>query len=285
MNTITITNRNHQIKNLPLKCNSSSISESGLSLVSSTGDSKFQPNILESSPPCLFPPTKKRIGFLDDIGGGVDGLMSCTESLGFESSDERRVDTDIDGYKFNNNVDRDDHGSCLNVKPWISNREKWRKMGERREVKKYPPPLSSLNQNGKPCFILKPVRKDGRLELTEVKIHRPEILKAHREDGRLRLHFIRDDEDEDENEVEEDEENDEELEQEELEQVEEVIKTEQEKEDKIIEEEEERLGKWRFGVNGERFRRCHEVLNHHQVISHRNHHHLPVWSQQCVTTR
>ncbi|KAF2287959.1 hypothetical protein GH714_003513 [Hevea brasiliensis] len=73
-----------------------------------------------------------------------------------------------------------------------ANKVKWRKIGERREVKKFPPPISSLDHNGHPCFFLRPIRKDGRLELTEVRIDRPEILRAYREHGRLRLHLVRD---------------------------------------------------------------------------------------------
>ncbi|MBA0827188.1 hypothetical protein Goarm_011983, partial [Gossypium armourianum] len=48
-----------------------------------------------------------------------------------------------------------------------------------------------------PCFYLKPVRKDGRLELTEVKVQRPDILHAVRENGRLRLHLFRSHNDQD----------------------------------------------------------------------------------------
>ncbi|XP_012089128.1 protein FANTASTIC FOUR 1 [Jatropha curcas] len=240
----------------------------GLGLISATGDFCKTPNILESATvKSSSPPIKKDpggIGFLDDVGGGVNGLMSCTESLGFESCDERRVDDEID--------------ELLSAR---TDKVKWRKIGERRrEVKKFPPPISSLNHNGQPCFFLRPVRKDGRLELTEVRIDRPEILRAHREDGRLRLHLIRDDEDlEDIN-----EEKQPVQEQEEEEEEEEVQEEEEEEE-----EEEEREGdEWRFPVNGEGLRRCHEVATqpHHHHHHHHNHHNhnLHVWRQHCVTT-
>nr|XP_009787499.1 PREDICTED: uncharacterized protein LOC104235435 [Nicotiana sylvestris] len=66
--------------------------------------------------------------------------------------------------------------------------------------KKFLPPLSSLNQDGKPNFFMRAVRKDGRLELTEVNIGRPETLLAFGQDGRLRLHLIHDEEEETEEE-------------------------------------------------------------------------------------
>ncbi|KAJ9131517.1 hypothetical protein P3X46_035172 [Hevea brasiliensis] len=99
--------------------------------------------------------------------------MSCTKSLGFESSDERRVDDD------------DEIELCCSANKVI----KWRKISEKREVKRFPPLISSLDHNVHPCFFLRPVRKDGRLELRAVRIDRPEIFRAHREGGRLRLHL------------------------------------------------------------------------------------------------
>lgn len=121
------------------------------------------------------------IGFIDDVGGSVDGLMSCTESLGFESSDERRVDNQIE------NLDVIEE-MCWRREPMAGSR--WRREHVKREAKQFPPPLSSFNQDGKPTFFLRPLRKDGKLELQEVKIGRPEILRASRQDGRLRLHLI-----------------------------------------------------------------------------------------------
>ncbi|KAF9670000.1 hypothetical protein SADUNF_Sadunf13G0022900 [Salix dunnii] len=165
----------------------------GLGLITATTCDPIHrtPNILESttiksSSPSATPPSSpppppssiasifkkdlRGIGFLDDIGGGIDGLMSCTESLGFESSDERRFDDDV-------------IESCSRERSAIK-RVKWRKTGEKKEAKKFPPPLSSLNHNGQPIFFLKSVRKDGRLELTEVRIDRHEVLRASRKDGR-----------------------------------------------------------------------------------------------------
>ncbi|PSS19631.1 Protein FAF-like [Actinidia chinensis var. chinensis] len=185
------------------------------------------------------------IGFLDEVGGSVDGLTSCTESLGFESSDERLTGGETSSR---------------------TTSKKRRRVVEYKadEAKTFPPPLSSLSRNGKLTFFLLPVRRDGRLELTEVKIDRQEVLRASREDGRLRLSLITDVDVED---------------QEETEDTTTVMEEDEREEDR---EEEEEIGeKWVFTVaNGdeEGFRQCHEMANHH-------HHILPAWSQHCVTIR
>lgn len=240
-----------------IRCRSPNVLESSSLNNKTTSSSPAVPS--NSSPPPPAPEKKDPggIGFIDDIGGGIDGLMSCTESLGFESSDERRADDD-------------EEELCLvsEVRPWTK-KEKWRKRMSSAStgVKRFPPPLSSLNRNGQPSFFLRPVRKDGRLELTEVRIDRPEILRAYRGDGRLRLHLIRDDEDEDGNIIEEEEEK-----------VEESVVREDEEERNVNGDE------WEIPVSsaGEGLRRCHEVVNHHD---HHHHHHLQVWRQHCVTTR
>lgn len=201
--------------------------------------------------------------------------MSCTESLGFESSDERRVEVDR-----NDDINGNEGGVCS------------RKMRRSRmkfgEVKKFPPPLSSLNHNGRRSFFLRAVRKDGRLELTEVRLDRAETLCASREDGRLRLHLIQD--------CIEEEQEEENLE---LEQEEEEEKEDKEEEEKMVEGveediEEERVEEWKFPVSGEGLRRCIEMASHdhhnqyhhhHHHHHHSNHHHnLNVWRQHCVTT-
>ncbi|KAL6146652.1 hypothetical protein ACLB2K_057330 [Fragaria x ananassa] len=132
---------------------------------------------------------------------------------------------------------------------------------------KFPPPISSLNKNGHPNFYLRPVRKDGRLELTEVRIHRPEILRAHREDGRLRLHLISHDQEQEEDNEEEG------VDVEDISNVEENVETESSVNDG---------DQWKMGVaGGEGFRRCHVAGSSHHHHHHHNNHH--VWSQQhCV---
>ncbi|KAK6911492.1 Fantastic Four domain [Dillenia turbinata] len=198
--------------------------------------------------------------FFDEVGGAiVDGVTSCTESLGFESSDERRVDDndDIVNEMKNDKLlvcstsPRSDSTSCTRL-PATSSRTA--RMMNR--VRSFPPPLSSFNRNGHPSFFLKPVRKDGRLELTEVRIERPEILSASRENGRLRLHLITNDD--------EDEDGDHENESEKLNT---TFQEEEEEEEAIQEEEEEMRNDWwktpvagvAVGGGGEGLRRCHEL--------------------------
>ncbi|KAK9292034.1 hypothetical protein L1049_019988 [Liquidambar formosana] len=254
----------------------------GLSLIAVARDAHRPANVVESSvvksrpttttsTSTLFPITaavKKDaggIGFIDDVGGEVNGLMSCTESLGFESSDERRTDEQID------EMNGDSGEFCSTTRSTTAERPRRKKKLVRREAKKFPPPISWLNQNGQPSFFLRAVRKDGRLELSEVRIDRPEILRASRQDGRLRLHLICDDNIETED-VKEEEEEEEDVEE----------KVEQEKEEKI---EEDKIGEWVFPdtnrSGGDGFRWCHELINHH----HNHHSNLQVWSQPCVTTR
>jgi hypothetical protein len=271
-------------------CSSPPAGGAGLMTATTCDPIHKTPNILESttikpsspsttpphspSPPSsiasIFKKDPRGIGFLDDIGGGIDGLMSCTESLGFESSDERRFDDEIE--------------LCSRERSKIT-KVKCRKLGEKKEAKKFPPPLSSLNHNGQPNFFLKSVRKDGRLELTEVRIDRHEILRASRQDGRLRLHFVADEEyevDEEEHEREQEQEQEQE---EYLEVEKEGEKKEEEEEDVKEDNEEESVGEWGLQVNGEGLRtRCHELVVHHHDYHHHNHH-SNVWSQQCVPTR
>ncbi|XP_061348501.1 uncharacterized protein LOC133293896 [Gastrolobium bilobum] len=247
---------------------------SGLGLVTATRDVHRPPNVLESAtlkpnnnppPPPPPPPSStspSRIEFIDDIGGGVDGLMSCTESLGFESSDERRISDNRMDKIDDKNGDGDEKVNDDNDdEVWQRRMMRAEGRGNWRKVRSFPPPLSSLNRNGKPSFFLRPVRKDGRLELTEVRIQRPEILHASRHDGRLTLHLIPD-----QSILEEEEE-------------EEIISDEEEEE-----EEEERVAEWRFRVGGkEGIKRCHEMVNqhhhhhhhhHHVHANHHHHHHL-----------
>ncbi|XVE62950.1 hypothetical protein DITRI_Ditri06bG0160300 [Diplodiscus trichospermus] len=222
--------------------------------------------------PNMTSPSKKKdpggIGFIDGMGGGVDGLMSCTESLGFESCDERRVDDDGGGGGGGGGGGDGDKQFCA------SESDRWRRKRSEEKVrernKKFPPPLSSLNQNGQPCFYLKPVRKNGRLELTEVRLPRPEILRAIRENGRLRLHLVCSHVCS--SKIDEEEENEETKPEEQL----------QEEEEEDVEE------LWKYRVNnGEGFWRCHELVNSH-LHHHRHHindHHnsFHVWRQPCLT--
>ncbi|GAB2228920.1 hypothetical protein Droror1_Dr00023054 [Drosera rotundifolia] len=110
-----------------------------------------------------------------------EGLLSCTESLGFES--------------FNETTSMDEAASVMYEKRIgdYDERPRERKRSSRRSettTTSFPPPLTSLNENGQPSFVLRPMRKDGRLELTEVPIDRPEIICSSRENGRLTMCLV-----------------------------------------------------------------------------------------------
>lgn len=217
---------------------------SGLALVTDITNRDNLPvrNVLESTmllnSKTIVNENSPRIEFLS---GDVDGLMSCTESLGFESSDERRVN------------DRTDVKVNSDEKDEIWRRKMMMKKAESRGncMRSFPPPIPLLNRNGKPSFYLRPVRKDGRLELTEVRIHRPDILHASRHDGRLTLHLIPDRDSEEEGESEEEDEEDEEFEEEE-------------------EEEENMRISTVVGNSNEGLRRCHEMVNQQHLLVHGN---------------
>ncbi|GFY94840.1 hypothetical protein Acr_10g0002250 [Actinidia rufa] len=156
----------HHSRNIPSPA-------TGLASVTSSDNTRKSANVVESAAIKPTPSTTEAaaakqppfaaarrkdpggIGFLDEVGGSVDGLTSCTESLGFESSDERLTGEETSSR---------------------TTSKKRRRVAEYKadEAKTFPPPLSSLSRNGKPTFFLRPVRRDGRLELTEVKIDRQE---------------------------------------------------------------------------------------------------------------
>ncbi|XP_042476873.1 protein FANTASTIC FOUR 1-like [Macadamia integrifolia] len=141
------------------------------------GDTPKNPNVvvLESA---TIKPTSTPVACKKDSTTFVSN-GSCTESLGFESSD----------YLMEESLKEEE----LWWSKSTSVRSRWKTTVEkiRTQETNFPPPLPSLNQNGQPSFYLKPLRRNGRLELTEVRIERPDIFKASRQDGRLRLQLVK----------------------------------------------------------------------------------------------
>ncbi|XP_043708347.1 protein FAF-like, chloroplastic [Telopea speciosissima] len=147
------------------------------------GDTQKRPNVVESnaikstSNPTSGKKDSSTCSFLfDNASNGFSGsLPSCTESLGFESSDHPMEESLVE--------------ELSRSRSTTTARSRWKTTVAkvRKQDKKFPPPLTSMNQNGQRNFYLKPVRMNGRLELTEVSIRRPEVFRACREDGRLRL--------------------------------------------------------------------------------------------------
>ncbi|ESQ29774.1 hypothetical protein EUTSA_v10023602mg [Eutrema salsugineum] len=119
-------------------------------------------------------------------GSSENGLMLCTEYLGFESYDMRMSDNEVE-------EKMTCHAEAITERV-ETKRKKTKEENvvatSRDRKNQFPPPLSSLNARGERSFYLRPVRKDGRLELTRVMIDRPEIFHASRANGRLRLHLV-----------------------------------------------------------------------------------------------
>ncbi|XP_021742458.1 protein FANTASTIC FOUR 1-like [Chenopodium quinoa] len=118
-------------------------------------------------------------------------LMSCTESIGFESSDEMISSFDDLGRNCCRNYDGESSSSSSSSSEGCFSRRRERGVGKRWEERKFPPPLTSLSENGRRNFVLKSVRNEGRLEIIGVMIEHPEMLCATRDNGRLRMHLVK----------------------------------------------------------------------------------------------
>ena len=125
----------------------------------------------------------------------VESLQLCTEGLGFESSDEVEESKDErrDDWRNHEKADAIKHSlmnqdrnlrNCTDVNGTSSGFKR------SKVVSNFPPPISSIGSRGRPCFIFRAYRHDGRFVLREIKIPNNEILHASRENGRLTLHLV-----------------------------------------------------------------------------------------------
>ncbi|KAK9161400.1 hypothetical protein Syun_007741 [Stephania yunnanensis] len=245
----------------------------GALILLSTDALRSPPNVVEASVVSAAktnsPPAKKDPPVSDDIitaggGGGsaaAAAMSSCTESLGFESSDQ--MEEEVPGYAAAAAAVQDCDRDCGNWS-WAVRRRRREREREERKEREIPPPIPSLNSNGQSRFFLRPVRANGRLVLTEVRINRPDqIFRASRQDGRLRLHVA---ESHYKN-------HQQPLQEQQIEEAEMVVPTT------------EACRKWRVPVTGsEGLRRCHEITRT-QYHHHHHHNHMTLWNHQCVTTR
>lgn len=130
--------------------------------------------------------------------GGGRRLELCTESLGFESccdgrmgAEEERAEQEI-----RRRIEEANGWSPGGQRGDGAPRRKARPARRRAEKREFPPPLTWLREEGggdsagRCRSFLKAVRKDGRFLLTEVRIERPEVLRASRQGGRLRLELV-----------------------------------------------------------------------------------------------
>jgi len=117
----------------------------------------------------------KQIRLIKNINKDIERLITCTKSIDFQNID---ISDEIDDNK--KIIKDEDVDYCWSETKLVGDGEN------------FPPPISSLNMLGQPSFIFVPVRENGRMQLIKVRIRRPEILCATREDGRLRLFLIPD---------------------------------------------------------------------------------------------
>ncbi|KAJ1440700.1 The fantastic four family [Sesbania bispinosa] len=121
-----------------------------------------------------------------------ESLQLCTEGLGFESSD------DVEELKKGTNewwetLHISEKEAGKNHLPAEDCHGEWKSRSRVNGVE-YPPPISCIGRSGKPWVSFKSYRKNGRFVLKEIRIPTQDFLHAHREDGRLKLHFVQPDE-------------------------------------------------------------------------------------------
>ncbi|KAF3321797.1 Protein FAF-like [Carex littledalei] len=117
-----------------------------------------------------------------------DSLQLCTEGLGSESSDE------VDDMA---NIESDDQELYAQFKEKMdmerlqlsSNKYNNSHSLSVKNEKGFPPPIPSIGRSGKPRMFFKAYREEGRFVLREIRMPSKEILRASRQDGRLKLQF------------------------------------------------------------------------------------------------
>ncbi|KAK7257617.1 hypothetical protein RIF29_31703 [Crotalaria pallida] len=121
-----------------------------------------------------------------------ESLHLCTEGLCSESSD------DVEDMKGGINewwqTQKEKEGGVNNNKHSYSYGECRTRSRVNGGSSEYPPPISCIGKSGKPWVSFRSYRKNGRFVLRGIRIPTQELLHAHREDGRLTLHFVDSDE-------------------------------------------------------------------------------------------
>ncbi|KAK7263413.1 hypothetical protein RJT34_31002 [Clitoria ternatea] len=132
-----------------------------------------------------------------------ESLHLCTEGVGFESCDDaedlmdKRLGTE--GWQSHERENYNNKGCKKNATfEEICNGELVCRTRSRvNNWVEYPPPISCIGRkSGKPWVSFMPYRYNGRFVLKEIRVPTQEFLHAHREDGRLKLHFVHSDDEE-----------------------------------------------------------------------------------------
>ncbi|XP_074293966.1 uncharacterized protein LOC141621203 [Silene latifolia] len=145
-----------------------------------------------------------------------ESLQLCTEGIGSESLDyveDLKVEFPGTWLDYNKNDRENDHGknnSNCKMNARGNSGDQYRRRGRRRTTNgmTFPPPISCIGKTGKPGVWFQSSRQDGRFILQEIKIPTYERFHASREDGRLRLCFIQQSDEEDDNDADDDDGND-----------------------------------------------------------------------------
>ncbi|KAM0946196.1 putative The fantastic four family protein [Dioscorea sansibarensis] len=117
----------------------------------------------------------------------TDSLQLCTEGLGSESFDgveDSMKGSDDDDWS-RSGMMNEKEGKMTDRQPRCCLELKARSNGKR-----FPPPISTLGKSGKPWMYFKSYRNDGRFVLREMRIPTQELFHACREDGRLKLQLV-----------------------------------------------------------------------------------------------
>nr|KYP67372.1 hypothetical protein KK1_013700 [Cajanus cajan] len=102
----------------------------------------------------------------------AESLELCTENLGNETGSDM-VESDVIEF--------------LSCGSWEGGRKEEKKKKARHQVRKFPPPLTTIR--GTESVRVKPHREGGRLLLQLTKVNLPSCFQAQRTHGRLRLCF------------------------------------------------------------------------------------------------
>ncbi|XWS71456.1 hypothetical protein CRYUN_Cryun03dG0139500 [Craigia yunnanensis] len=153
-------------------------------------------NNRSSSPPEFFSSTPKVIKYTsnchkksESFSLNSESLQLCTEGLGFESSDDVE---DMKNEMKEDGKSKEKKASSINTTKHTTKENLYGEFRRSRSssLEAFPPPISCIGKSGKPRICFKSYRQDGRFVLKEVRIPTQEFLRACREDGRLKLHFV-----------------------------------------------------------------------------------------------
>lgn len=169
------------------------------------GELHFKENHVHSDPKMGF---SKNNNFSSSYSSkNSESLSLCTEGLGFESFDDVEDSSNHEGC--NKELEHQE-GQKSHVARNLETENHRNESKISSRTGEFPPPISCIGRSGKPWVCFKSFREDGRFILKEIRIPTQEFLHACRENGRLKLHFVHSESDDEILDVEEDDEEEEE---------------------------------------------------------------------------